>query len=222
MIAVFVLHPLQGGCADDPAVRRLQNSLAALSRIMSSPSSAIPQALLQRASAVAIVPGVFKVSFLIGTRFGKGVLVARGDDGRWGNPVFVTLGGGSFGIQAGLQSTDLVLVYLKGKPSVGVPRGRSLVGADAALIVGTRGVQMDENKSTDMETEVYSFSQTSGLTVGFSLNGMQLRLDDQATSSLYGRAGIKAADVISGRVNAASPETLWFRAAFLKTIGPST
>jgi len=220
LVVLAATQPRSTFAADDAAASRLRTSLNALSGIMASPSP-IPPSLIQRAKAVVIVPDVLKISFFAGTRFGRGVMVARTEDRQWGNPVFVTLKGGSFGIQAGLQSTDLVLVFLKGTPANSSLREGIFIGADANLVLGNRGIHFDENTSPNLEMEVYSFARTSGVTAGFSLNGMQLGLDDALTAHLYGKPGLKASDVLSGRVSIESKDASRFRSAFLRIIGSS-
>ena len=221
LAAVLLLLPSPVIPADEAALAmRLQNCIRALSRIMSSPQSSIPQALLQRATAVVIVPDLLKASFFFGGRYGKGVLMPRTGDGRWGNPVMVTLGGGSFGIQAGIQSTDLVLVLRQGKKTADVPKGGIILGADATIIAGVGVIQMDENVSSDATLEVYSFSRSRGLSAGFSLQGMQLRLDDEETGNLYGKSGIRAADVLSKSVPVTQTvQVAKFKDSFLKVTG---
>lgn len=219
---LFALLPCRGeGAADPAAAARLQESLKTMSQFMASPRTAIPHPLLQRATAVVIMPNMLKASFLVGARYGRGVLVVRSEDGRWGNPVFVTLRGGSFGLQAGLQSTDLILVARRGRVLDENTRKNLLLGADASIVAGTLGIQMDENTAADIGTDIYSFSRTAGLTAGFSLQGAQLRLDDASTAALYGKGGLRARDVLAGRVDTVSTEVLRFREGFARVVGGS-
>ena len=111
-LLLLILFPLQSPAATDPVVSaRLEDSLLTFSRIMASPQTAIPSILLQKAEGIAIIPGMVRASFFVGARFGKGVLMVRGKNGQWSNPVLININGGSFGLQMGLQSTDLVLVF---------------------------------------------------------------------------------------------------------------
>lgn len=212
--------PVQtASAADTSTAVRLQESLKTLSRIMASPQTEIPPVLLQKATAMIIIPDMVKASFFIGARYGKGVLMVRGDDGRWGNPVFVTLGGGSFGLQMGLQSTDLVLVFRRGTVLDMKTKGNVILGADVSIVAGNLSLHMDENTGADLSTEIYSFSRSAGLTAGFALQGAHLRLDDAATASLYGKSSLTAQQVLAGRVATVSTDILRFREGFTKITG---
>jgi lipid-binding SYLF domain-containing protein len=222
-LLLIIILPCQAGAAAAPeAVKRLEASLKTLTQIMASPRTVIPSALLQKASAVVIIPNMVKASFLLGARYGRGVLMVREEDGRWGNPVFIILGGGSFGLQLGLQSTDLVLVSRRGTMLDKRTRRNVMLGADASIMVGVIGIQMDENTSTDLGTEIYSFSQTTGLTAGFSLQGTHLRLDDVSTAALYGKSSVRAKDVLAGKVDTVSNEVLRFRERFVRIAGSTS
>ena len=101
-------------------------------RQTSFPEQSIPPALLSRAYAVAVIPDVVKIGFVVGARRGKGVLVVRKDDNTWSNPVFITLTGGSLGWQIGAQSTDIVLVFKNRKGVDGITNGTLTLGADVS------------------------------------------------------------------------------------------
>ena len=90
---------------------RLLTATQVVNELQQSPDQNVPHWLMERAYAVAVVPSVIKVGLGIGGRRGKGVMVVRKDDGRWSNPIFVNLTGGSFGFQVGVQSTDVLLVF---------------------------------------------------------------------------------------------------------------
>src|SRR5262249_13408546 len=113
----------------------LASAAEVLEALQTGPLNGIPAALLADAQGVAIIPGVVKVGFVVGGRFGRGVVLARNPDGTWGGPVFVTLGGGGVGWQAGVQSTDLVLVFRTRSSVERLLRGRGkfTLGADASV-----------------------------------------------------------------------------------------
>jgi lipid-binding SYLF domain-containing protein len=156
--------------------------------VMSIPEEAIPPALLEGAQAIVIVPGVLKVSFLGGARFGRGVLLLRTTDGGWSNPVFVTLAGGSFGFQAGAQATDLILVFRNRRSVVSFLRGHGkfTLGADAAVAAGPVGRQAEAATDALLSSEILSYSRSRGLFAGVSLEGAALALDWHAVSAYYG------------------------------------
>ena len=111
LMAVFfmVLPPVS--MADSIEGKRVALATEILTDIMSIPEKEIPPSLLRNAHGIAIIPGVIKVGFIVGGRYGKGIIAVRTKDGEWSNPAFLTLGGGSFGFQIGAQSTDIILVF---------------------------------------------------------------------------------------------------------------
>jgi lipid-binding SYLF domain-containing protein len=178
----------------DSATEVLQ-ALAAL------PLKGIPPALLQDAQGVVILPHVLKAGFILGGRYGRGVLLVRGPDGGWCNPVFLTLAGGGVGWQAGIQSTDLVLVFktrssldrlLRGK-------GKLTLGADAGVAAGPVGRQAEAGTDAQLRAEIYSYSRSRGLFAGVSLEGAALLVDADADEAFYGVRGGRPDDVLALR-----------------------
>jgi lipid-binding SYLF domain-containing protein len=161
----------------------------------------IPPALLYDARGVAVLPHVVKAGLVVGGRFGRGVLLVRGPDGCWSNPVFVTLAGGGIGGQVGIQSTDLVLVFktrgcldrlLQGK-------GKVALGADVAVAAGPVGRQAGAGTDAQLQAEIYSYSRSRGLFAGVSLEGAGLRTDREADEAFYGLRGGRAEDGLALR-----------------------
>jgi lipid-binding SYLF domain-containing protein len=167
--------------------------------VMGIPEQAIPPSLLEGAQAIAIVPGVVKVSFLGGARFGRGVLLVRTSDGGWSNPVFLTLAGGSFGFQAGASATDLILVFRNRGSLISFLRGHGkfTLGADAAVAAGPVGRQAEAATDALLSSEILSYSRSRGLFAGVSLEGAALALDWHAASAYYGEA-IPPSAVLNG------------------------
>jgi lipid-binding SYLF domain-containing protein len=218
-LLLFTLFFLQSPAAADPVTSaRLQDSLQTFSKTMVSPQTAVPAILLQRAEGIAIIPGMIRASFFMGTRFGKGVLMVRGKTGQWSNPVFINISGGSFGLQMGLQSTDLVLVFRRSRALEMKAKKNVILGTDVSIVAGTLALHMDETTESDLNAEIYSFSRSIGLNAGFALQGSTLRFDDAGTAALYGKKGLTAQDVLWGKVEAATPEVLRFRENIIKII----
>jgi lipid-binding SYLF domain-containing protein len=147
---------------------------------------AIPPALLQDAHGVAIVPNMVKAGFVFGARFGRGVMLVR-DGETWNRPVFITLTGGSFGWQIGVQATDLVLVF---KTRAGVERvmrgkGKVTLGADIGIAAGPVGRQAEAGTDVQLKSEIYSYSRSRGLFAGLSLEGAALIVDHADTDAYY-------------------------------------
>ena len=124
----------------------------------------VPDLLLDRAFGIAIVPEVKKGAFGLGFRGGKGVMLVRDKQGRFSNPVFITLTGGSFGWQIGVQSTDLVLVFTTRSGVEGITDGKLTLGADASVAAGPVGRSASAaTDATFSGAEIYSYSRSSGV-----------------------------------------------------------
>jgi lipid-binding SYLF domain-containing protein len=165
----------------------LEEACEVVDALAAIPLKGIPPALLKDAQGVAVIPGVLKAGFIIGGRHGRGVLLVRDQGDAWGKPVFLTLTGGSIGWQAGVQSTDLILVFrtkssverlLKGK-------GKVTLGADVGVAAGPVGRQAEAGTDAQLMAEIYSYSRSRGLFAGLSLEGAALCPDTAATEAYY-------------------------------------
>ena len=175
---------------------RILQSTQVLEDTQAMPDQAIPDWLLRRAQGIAVMPNVVKLALGIGGRGAKGVLMVRDAQGRWSNPVFITLGGGSFGWQAGLEVSDLVLVFTTRRSIEGVTGGKLTLGADASVAVGPVGRQV--SGATDIGlAEVYSYSQSKGLFAGIAIDGTVIAIDHKANAAYYERPGVLASDILA-------------------------
>src|SRR6185369_15967320 len=91
--------------------KRIQEAATVLKDIHAVPDKDIPQELWNKAACVIVVPGLKKAAFVIGGEYGKGLMSCR-HNGEWGAPVFMEVGKGSWGLQIGAQSIDLVLLVM--------------------------------------------------------------------------------------------------------------
>lgn len=162
------------------------------------PEQGIPPALLSNAHAIAVIPRVIKAGLIFGGRYGNGLLVVRDQDGRWSSPSFVNIYGGSFGLQIGVSSTDVLLVFKDSKSVEDIIDGKVTLGADAAVAAGPVGRSAEAATDAQLEAEVYSYSRSRGLFAGVSLEGAVLQIDDESNSRFYGR-NITAHTILSGQ-----------------------
>lgn len=161
----------------------------------------IPDLLLERAFGIAIVPEVKKGAFGLGFRGGKGVLLVRDKQGRFSNPVFITLAGGSFGWQIGVQSTDLVLVFTTRSGVEGITDGKLTLGADASVAAGPVGRSASAaTDATFTGAEIYSYSRSSGVFAGVALDGTVISIDKKSNADFYGQRRVGASDIVAGSV----------------------
>jgi lipid-binding SYLF domain-containing protein len=187
LLTVIMTGILLGGFGPDVRASELDIRVDTATEILLDlkriPENAIPPALLSRAYAVVVIPSVMKGGFIFGGTYGRGIVVARRADGQWSNPLFVQLFQGSVGFQAGLQSTDLVLVFKSQRALDGLSRGKITLGGDASIAAGPVGRQA--TASTDMNSEIYSYARSRGLFAGVSLQGGALTIDHKGNSAYY-------------------------------------
>ncbi len=147
----------------------------------------IPQELIEQSKGIVIIPRLINAGLGIGGKRGRGVAMVKLDDGRWSDPVFVTLTGGSIGPQIGIQSVDLILVFRHKSVLTRVKNGDFTIGGDASAAVGPVGRSTSANTDYKLEAEVYSYSRSRGLFAGISINGANLSIDKDADAEYYGR-----------------------------------
>ena len=179
---------------------RLLLATQVLSDLKGTRDQGIPQWLLQRAYGIAVIPGLTKVAFFFGARRGHGVLVVRKPDGRFSGPVFITLTGGSFGFQWGVQKTDLVLVFTSRKGVEGLSGGKLTLGASASVAAGPVGRQASAATVQTFNAAVYSYSHNKGLFAGVAIGGAELTVDDGADADFYHQPHVHASQIMSGSV----------------------
>lgn len=164
---------------------RLSNAQAVIQEVMNSPDNSIPQTILAGASCVVVVPQFKKAAFLVGAQYGQGVATCRTPQG-WSSPVFVRLEGGSFGFQAGGQSTDLVLIAMNQNGLESMLKDKFKLGADAAAAAGPVGRNAQASTDATLHAEFLTYSRSRGLFAGLDLTGDVLSQNSDDTRAFYG------------------------------------
>ncbi len=184
---------------------KVQQAGTVMEQIMAIPESAIPPNLLNDAHGIAIIPGVIKAGFVLGARYGTGVVLVRNPAGHWSNPCLVSLAGGSVGWQVGAQSTDVILVFKTARSVEGLIKGKYTLGVDAAVAAGPVGRRVEGATDLTLKAEILSYSRSRGFFAGVSLEGSALQIDDKANADYYQHPYVRAKDVLYGPVLAAPP-----------------
>jgi lipid-binding SYLF domain-containing protein len=206
--------------ADSKTDQRLEESRKVFEAFSDLSEQAIPVWLLERAYGVVVVPRVVKVALSIGGRGGRGVMSVRNPDGTWSNPVFVTLGGGSFGFQFGVQSTDVVLVLMSRRSVEGIAGGKVTLGADASVAAGPLGRSSAAATDATLTAQVLSYSRNSGLFAGVALDGTWIVVDQAANESAYGISDVLASQILEGRVSSVPDGAKAFTALLARATTP--
>lgn len=186
--------------AADKEQDRLANAGVVMQEVLDVPDN-IPQDLLGKAECVIVIPSMTKVALGVGGSYGRGAMVCRtGDkfDGPWGAPVMYALGGGSFGLQLGGESTDLVLLVMNDRGVDALLNSKVKVGGSISASAGPKGRSLEASTDASMRAEILSYSRSRGLFAGVALEGVSLRPDDDANKAIYGR-GMSAKSIVSSK-----------------------
>jgi lipid-binding SYLF domain-containing protein len=186
VIGAALLLPAMTVHAEDPPLVRTTNAVRVLGEIMQAPDKAIPSDLLREAKAIAVIPDMIKAGFIFGGRRGEGLISVKTPDGTWSNPSFITMTGGSVGFQAGVSSTDVILVFRTQRGVDSIVNGKFTLGADASAAAGPVGRTASAATDGQLKAEIYSYSRTRGLFAGVALDGSALRIDYDANAAIYG------------------------------------
>ena len=203
----FLATPAFAGMEEN---ERAQNAVEVLDEIMRMPEQAIPSKMLDSAYAVAVIPNVVKAGLVIGGRHGRGLVSVRSADGTWSHPSYISLTGGSIGFQAGVQSTDVVLVFRTERGVDSIVHGKFTLGADAAVAAGPVGRNATASTDGQLKAEIYSYSRSRGLFAGVALDGAVLSIDHDANEAVYGPNTTPRA-AFEGRVSQVSDAIVDFR-----------
>lgn len=146
----------------------------------------IPHEMIAKYEGIVIIPNLINAGIGIGGKHGKGVAMVKLAGGKWSDPVFVSLTGGSFGAQIGVQSIDLVLVFRHKTTLTKIENGDFTIGGDASAAAGPVGRSASANTDYKLEAEIYSYSRSKGLFAGISINGANLAIDKSSNRDYYG------------------------------------
>jgi lipid-binding SYLF domain-containing protein len=179
-------------------LEKVNDAIEVIEEMIEIPEEGIPEALLSKAYGIAIIPKVIKAAWVVGGRFGKGVLLVRNERGRWGNPCFIRIAGGSVGWQIGVQSVDVILVFKRRKSIESITEGKVTLGADAAVAAGPLGRRAEVSTDIELEAEIYSYSKSRGLFAGVSFEGSAIQIDEDANADFYERDDLSTRDILFG------------------------
>lgn len=186
--------------ARQDATDRLDDAATVLHEIMNTPDKGIPEEVLESAKCIAVVPNLMKGGFILGAEHGKGVATCRTASG-WSAPAFITVSGGSAGLQIGMEGVDLVMVFNNAKGMERLLASKFQIGGDTSAAAGPVGRHASAGTSWKLDTEVLTYSRAKGAFAGLTLDGANVRQDDDSTRAIYGKK-LSTRAVLLGRVAA--------------------
>jgi lipid-binding SYLF domain-containing protein len=164
---------------------RLRSASEVLKQTLGAPDKGIPRDLLGKAMCVVVVPGLKKAAFVVGADYGKGYAVCR-HAGGWTGPAAVRFSGGSFGVQIGLESTDIIFLVMDRKGMENLAKDKFTVGVDASAAAGPVGRTTSANTDASLHAEILSWSRAHGAFAGASFDGTIVSKDGGEDKRLYG------------------------------------
>ena len=215
----FVMASAALGAANKEQ-ERLENCGTVMQEILDIPDN-IPQELLGKAECVIVIPSMTKVAIGIGGSYGRGAMVCRSGanfNGPWGSPAMYAIEGGSFGLQLGGESTDVVMLVMNRRGVDALLSSKVKLGGNLSAAAGPKGRNAEAATDVTMRAEILSYSRSRGLFAGASLEGTSIRPDDDASKEVYGHK-VHARGIVSGRAMAV-PESGRHLVAVLEKSAP--
>lgn len=187
LAALFIGSAAQAGISEEEDA---QAATRVLRDIVAIPEQGIPPALLSQAYGVAVIPDVLKVGFIFGGRRGEGLLSVRAENGKWSNPIFVSLTGASVGFQIGASKTDVILVFKTPNSVRRLAEGKITLGGEASVAAGPVGRSAEAATDIQLDAEIYSYSRARGLFAGVSAEGGAIQIEAAANADFYNEPGV--------------------------------
>jgi lipid-binding SYLF domain-containing protein len=170
----------------EDSIERLQLASDTLQAMINTPDKSIPEEVLNNAKCIVVIPHLVKGGFVIGGEHGRGVATCRTKEG-WSAPAFVSVGGGSWGLQIGVEGVDLVMLVMNDQGLQHLLSSKFQVGADASASAGPIGRHASAGTDWKMDSEILTYSRSKGVFAGISLNGAVVEQDKDSTRAIYGR-----------------------------------
>jgi SH3 domain-containing YSC84-like protein 1 len=174
------------GSAREDSVDRLQRSVTVLHAIMSTPDRGIPEEVLRNAKCILVVPDLIKGGFVFGGKHGRGVATCRTAEG-WSAPAFVSVGGGSWGLQIGVEDVDLVMLVMNDQGLQHLLSGKFELTGEGSVAAGPVGRHASAGTDWKMNTEMLTYSRSKGVFAGLTLEGAVVEQENDSTHAIYGK-----------------------------------
>jgi SH3 domain-containing YSC84-like protein 1 len=177
---------------------RLQMASDVLSQMSAAPDKGIPEEVLASAKCIAVVPHLVKGGFIFGAKHGRGVATCRTEDG-WSAPAFISVGGGSAGLQIGVEGVDLIMLIMNNKGMEQLLSSKFQVSGEGSAAAGPVGRHASAGTDWKMDTQMLTYSRSKGVFAGLTLEGAVVQQDSDSTISVYGK-DVTFQSVLKGKV----------------------
>jgi lipid-binding SYLF domain-containing protein len=183
LAATSIAQPAEAGEKQESTVR---NSRWVFEQVLQNPAKRLPAPILQATKCIAILPGLKEAAIGFGGRHGAGVISCRNDEGFWSPPAFLKLSAGSFGLQLGFQSSDIMMFFVTDKAAQALLEPKFSLGGDLSVAAGPYSDTAGITTAKDLTQDIYIYSQASGLFAGASFEGTRLAMSPKAIRKYYG------------------------------------
>jgi lipid-binding SYLF domain-containing protein len=208
--AAAIVTPVFAQKGPEGEVKRVTEATTVIDEIMGAADKSIPRSVMEKAEGIAVFPSLLKGGVGVGGERGHGVLSVRDKkNGGWSSPAFLTITGGSIGVQLGLQAVDLVLIINDQKGLEQLVKNQFKLGADVGAAAGPVGREAAASTDIQMRAQMFSYSRSRGLFAGVTLNGATIRQDRDANERFYGTAFRTGQIVFDGLGGSPEPSTNW-------------
>src|SRR6202789_1099128 len=186
------------GSDREDTVERMQKSVDVLQSIMSTPDKGIPEEVLSGAKCIVIVPDMLKAGFIFGAKHGRGVASCRTPEG-WSAAAFVPVGGGSWGLQIGVEGVDLIMLVMNDRGLQHLLSAKFELTGEGSVAAGPVGRHTSVGTDILLNTEVLTYSRSKGAFAGLTLEGAVIEQDNDSTRAIYGHH-MMFRNILSGKV----------------------
>ncbi len=201
--------------AREDAVDRLKLSTEVLNALMATPDNGIPEEVLDSAKCMIVVPHLIKGGFIFGAKHGRGIATCRTSMG-WSAPAFVSVNGGSWGLQIGVEGVDVVMMVMNDQGLQHLLSSKFKISGEGSAAAGPVGRHASAGTDWKMNTEMLTYSRARGVFAGLTLEGAVVQQDDDSTRAIYHKK-LPFRAVLSGKT--ATPEVA---AEFLKAVSDAS
>jgi SH3 domain-containing YSC84-like protein 1 len=199
LLTVCATLPTRADQAKAEVQARMDDAATTLRDLSATPDKGIPDGVYKSAKCIAVVPRLLKGAFIFGGKHGRGTVTCRLSNGTWSAPAFFVISGGSWGLQAGAESIDLVMMIMTDEGARHLLQNKFQVGADASGAAGPVGRDASAGVDWKLDTQVLTYSRSKGLFGGIDLGGSWIEHDVDSTKALYDN-DISANDLLTGKV----------------------
>jgi SH3 domain-containing YSC84-like protein 1 len=189
LLTLVLLTTALATAADDAMEARqlVERSTLTFESFVADPNMAVVRDWIKDARGVFIAPQILKGAFILGASGGSGVLLARGESGKpWSPPAFYTLGGVSFGLQAGGETSEVIFLVMTDRGVSALQGSNVKLGVDASVAVGPVGAGI-EGSTAALSADIVAFSRSQGLYGGLSIEGSVVAVRDAWNRAYYGK-----------------------------------